>query len=306
MKNLILVIFLSFAGFASFLQASYIGTCKNYQGFSKNPRGKSPPVNILIKSLQGYHFENKISKKSDLFKKLDSLEELAKNKADLLIFWSSSSKLANFSILAKKLNKLNISTCSLDLSTISSYPQAYKILGKIFKKEKRAKKLASFISEKIRLLKKYKNKVPKSKQLSVYFARGNDGLGSVCKDSIHSETIKLIGAKNPIECPKLKNMKIRINFENLLLINPDIIITANKIFYKNFFKQNKYKFLKARKNKRIFLIPTKPINYLDSPPSFFKILGVFWLGQKVYPKYFNYDYKKIKKDFDSLFLKIRT
>jgi len=303
MKNFILIIFLSFISFVNILQASYIGTCKNYQGFSENPRGKSPPVNMLIKSLQGYKFKNKISKKSELFKKLDSLEELAKNKTDLLIFWSSSSKLANFSTLAKKLKKLNISTCSLDLSSISSYPRAYKILGKIFKKEKRANELASFIEEKLKLLNKYKNKVPKSKRLNVYFAKENDGLGSVCKDSIHSEAINLIGAKNPIKCPKLKNMKIRINYENLLLINPDIIITANKTFYKNFFKQNKYKFLKARKNKKIFLIPLKPINYLDSPPSFFKILGVFWLGKKVYPKYFDYDYEKIKKDFDKLFLK---
>jgi len=60
--------------------------------------------------------------------------------------------------------------------------------------------------------------------------------------------------------------------------------------------------LKAVKQKKVYLIPTKPINWIDNPPSFFKILGLFWLGQKVYPDYYKYDLDKEKAEFYKLFL----
>jgi iron complex transport system substrate-binding protein len=86
-------------------------------------------------------------------------------------------------------------------------------------------------------------------------------------------------------------------------MNPDVIITSSKDFYKKVFQESKYSYLKAVKEKRVYLVPKKPINWIDNPPSFLKILGALWLGQTLYPEYYQYDLKAQKKEFFKLFLK---
>lgn len=283
----------------NFIYANEIISCKDYSQFSKNIIGKSPPTNMMLQSIREYKFPNKISKKDDAFKKLSSVESLVKKDVDLVILWNSK---GDYSNLVSKLNKVNIETCALPLSSIYDYIDAYLIMGKIMQKEQRTTLLSNYIKNKLDMIENIKKDIPLEKKLSVYYARGSNGLESECEDSVHSEVIKLIGAVNPIQCNNIKNLHVNINLEKLLVINPDIIITSSKEFYKNIFKQSRYNYLNAVKNKRVYLIPKKPINWMDNPPSFFKILGALWLGQQVYPDYYKYDLEIEKKNFFKLFL----
>lgn len=284
----------------SFIHANEIITCKDYEKISQNIIGKSPPTNMMIQTIKGFNFPDKISKKDKAFKKLSSIESLIKKEVDLVVLWNSK---GDYSNLASKLKKVNIDTCALPLNSINDYVDSYLILGKIMNKEPRTILLSEYIKSKLELIDTIKKGIPIEQKLSVYYARGSNGLESECENSVHSEVIELIGGINPIQCDGIKNLHVNINLEKLLILNPDIIITSSKEFYKNIFKQSKYNYLQAVKTKRVYLIPTKPINLIDNPPSFLKILGALWLGQKVYPEYYIYDFKSEKKKFFELFLK---
>lgn len=281
------------------LYANELITCKDYKDIANNIVGKSPPSNMMLQTIRGYKFPKKISKKDEAFKKLASIESLVKKDIDLVVLWNSK---GDYSNLASKLKKVNIDTCTLPLKSIYDYIDAYLVLGKIMQKEQRAMLLSNYIKKKLEVIEKIEKQIPSSSRLRVYYAKGSNGLESECENSIHSEVINLIGATNPIKCDNIKNMRVNINYEKLLLLNPDIIITSNKTFFKNIFDESKYRYLKAVKQKKVYLIPTKPINWIDNPPSFFKILGLFWLGQKVYPDYYKYDLDKEKAEFYKLFL----
>lgn len=291
-------IFLFFI-FLNSLFALQIKTCKEYKKSSKNIIGISPPINMMIQTINEYKFSKKISKKNETFKKLASVEDLLNKNINLVVLWNSK---GDYSNLASKLNKVGINTCSIDLITIKSYIQGYKTLGKIMEKENRASKLSNYIEKKLSNIFKIKKDILKSEALKVYYAKSNDGSVTECEKSIHSEVIELIGAQNPIKCNNFKNTRVAINLEQLFLINPDVIITNKKAFFERVFINPKYKYLKAVKEKKVFFVPQKPINWIDDPPSFFKILGAYWLGSKVYPKYYKDNLKNEKNEFNQLFL----
>jgi len=281
------------------LYASEIIKCEDYNQISKDTIGKSPPLNMMIQTIKEYKFPEKISKKDEAFKKLSGIESLVEKRVDLVILWNST---GDYSNLSNNLHKVNIDSCAISLDSIDSYVEGYRTLGKIMGKEKRANELSEYIDEKLKFIKEIKNSIPDEKRLSVYYARNANGLESDCENSVHSEVIELVGATNPVKSNKIKNMHVNINLEKLLLLNPDVIITANKHFFKKIFKENKYRYLKAVKEKRVYMIPKRPINWIDNPPSFFKILGALWLGQKLYPNYYKYDLEHEKKYFFKLFL----
>ncbi len=291
--------FLLFLISINILYADGVMRCEDYKQISKDITGRSPPLNMMIQTIKEYRFPEKISKKDEAFKKLSGIESLVEKRVDLVVLWNSS---GDYSNLSNKLHKVNIDSCAIGLDSIYSYVEGYRTLGKIMNKEDRANELSSYIDEKLKSIKEIKKSIPVQKRSSVYYARSTNGLESDCEDSVHSEVIGLVGATNPVKCNKIKNMHVNIDLEKLLLLNPDVIITANKHFFKKVFKENKYRYLKAVKEKRVYLIPTRPINWIDNPPSFFKILGALWLGQKLYPDHYKYDLENEKKYFFKLFL----
>ncbi|MFT7004279.1 MAG: iron complex transport system substrate-binding protein [Sulfurimonas sp.] len=282
------------------LNANEIIRCEDYKKISNYTVGKSPPSNMMLQTIREYKFPKKISKKDDAFKKLSGIESLLEKKVDLVVLYNSSGNYAN---LASKLQKVNIDSCSINLTSIYDYIDGYRTLGRIMNKEDRANELSEYIEKKLKYVKSIEESIPLEKRVTVYYAKRSNGLESDCKDSVHSEVIELVGGINPVECNELKNTHVNINLEKLLMLNPDVIITSSKDFYKKIFKESKYRYLKAVKEKRVYLVPKKPINWIDNPPSFLKILGALWLGQALYPQYYQYDLKTQKKEFSKLFLK---
>lgn len=295
--KMVLLLLISF----TFVEAYSI--CSEYNQNVNKVVGKSPAVNMMIQTLKNYQFPEKISKKDSIFKKISSVESLAQKKIDLIILWNSS---GDYIKLAKKLKKVNVDMCSIKIDSIWDYIDEYKALGKILNEEQRGEELSSYLKNKLNSFKQISGKIPEDKKLSVYYARSQDGLQTECKNSFHSEVIDIIGAKNPVECPKISGKtRVQINYEKLLILNPDVIVVKDKSFYNELLNKRKYSFLEAVKTKSIYIIPKKPISWFDNPPSFFKILGAFWLAKKIYPEYYNYDFNKEKEVFETLFLNTR-
>ena len=92
--------------------------------------------------------------------------------------------------------------------------------------------------------------------------------------------------------------------EKFIQYNPDVILIQEKIFFENIKNSELWKDIKAVKNNKVFLIPKKPFNWFDRPPSFMRILGLQWLMANIYPDYYTFDEKKEIKKFYKLFLNV--
>ena len=69
----------------------------------------------------------------------------------------------------------------------------------------------------------------------------------------------------------------KVNAEQVILSDPDVIIAMEREFYKNIEKNPRFASLRAVKEKRVYLVPSEPFNYVTRPPSFMRLMGIRWL-----------------------------
>ncbi|MBN6065409.1 iron ABC transporter substrate-binding protein [Aggregatibacter actinomycetemcomitans] len=112
-------------------------------------------------------------------------------------------------------------------------------------------------------------------QQTAYLARSADGLQTGQKGSIHTEAMELVGLRNVVE-GEHKGLT-QVSMEQLLLWNPDIILTQYAEFFQTIKDNPQWQQLSAVKNQRVFFIPNVPFGWLDSPPGLNRLLGVRWL-----------------------------
>ena len=112
-------------------------------------------------------------------------------------------------------------------------------------------------------------------QQTAYLARSADGLQTGQKGSIHTEAMELVGLRKVVE-GEHKGLT-QVSMEQLLLWNPDIILTQYAEFFQTIKNNPQWSQLSAVKNQRVFFIPNQPFGWLDSPPSLNRLLGVRWL-----------------------------
>jgi len=282
--------------------------------------GASPPATYILYSLnpkllagKNYNF---VDKELEYLKKdindlpliggwfgkgnTANFETLLKVNPDLIVVWNYNN---SFKKVEEKLHNLGFNTISINIDVLEDYIQAYKDLGEALNLKVRAQKLSLYTKNSLENLNRLKDKIELKK--SVYYAEGIDGLQTECNGSIHADLIEYIGANNPHKCPNKTGFgRDRISMEQLIIYDPDIIITQEEDFYRNIYKNEKMLQLKAVKNKEVYFIPKSPFSWFDRPPSFMKILGALWLGNIVYKDIYNYDMQIKVKEFYKLFLNV--
>ncbi|MDD2221097.1 MAG: ABC transporter substrate-binding protein, partial [Clostridia bacterium] len=92
-----------------------------------------------------------------------------------------------------------------------------------------------------------------------------------------------------------------INMEQLLLFAPDVIVLSADGAYGKIAADKQWQALEAVKQGRYYEIPLGPYNWLSSPPSVNRIIGIKWLGSLVYPDLYNYDMVAEAQEFYKLF-----
>ncbi len=232
--------------------------------------------------------------------KTPNFETLIKVNPDLIITWNYNN---SFKKVDDKLHSLGFKTFSININSLNDYIKAYKDVGEILNMQSRAEKLSNYVANTMKELEVLKKKVSTKK--TVYYAEGIDGLQTECNNSIHADLIEYIAAYNPHRCENKAGFgRDRITLENLMIYNPDIIITQEKNFFDNVYKNEKLQHLKAVKNKKVYFIPKSPFSWFDRPPSFMKVLGAQWLGNLVYKDIYNIDINQRIKEFYKLFLNV--
>ncbi|MDR1821698.1 MAG: ABC transporter substrate-binding protein [Oscillospiraceae bacterium] len=169
---------------------------------------------------------------------------------------------------------------------------AYRSLGLILsEKAARGEEIASLIDETVSAAAANAAKIPEEERISVMYTSGTSGLATNAQGSTQAQVIPLIGAKNAIAVNEVSDRGGGniISMEELYNFDPEVIIFAAGSVYDTAGNDRVWQELSAIKNGRYYEIPGMPYNWMSSPPSINMVLGIWWLGNLLYPDVYDYD-----------------
>ena len=180
-------------------------------------------------------------------------------------------------------------------------PDALRLLGRTLGLAERGEKLAAYVEQTFAKIDAAVSEVPEGQRPRVYLARGPDGLETGVRGSINTEIIERAGGINVADAPGQKGI-VRASIEQVIVANPDTIITWDRNFYDKVFKDPLWSGIEAVKRGRVYLSPTAPFGWVDRPPSLNRIIGLKWLARKFFPDRFETkDFRQTVREFYKLF-----
>jgi len=179
-------------------------------------------------------------------------------------------------------------------------PAAIRLLAEILGVGESAEKQARFVERTFAEIEAVAKTVPVEKRPRVYLARGPDGLETGVTGSINTEIIERAGGRNVVEAAGQRGL-VRMSMEQILIADPDIILTWDRSFFDKVLKDPLWSGIKAVREKRVFLSPTAPFGWIDRPPSLNRVMGLRWLAGLFYPDRLAGDLREITGEFYRLF-----
>jgi iron complex transport system substrate-binding protein len=177
----------------------------------------------------------------------------------------------------------------------------YRAAGASLGVAKRAEELSRYTERLLADVDKRLSQVPLDKRPLVYFARGPRGLETGLKGSINVEIIERIGARNVAAERIGQGSLVAVSPEQLLLWNPETVITTEAAFAAIAANDDVWKNVKAIRTGRLYVAPTLPFPWIDQPPSVNRLIGLKWLGRILYPEIFPEDIRNETRNFYTLF-----
>jgi iron complex transport system substrate-binding protein len=186
-------------------------------------------------------------------------------------------------------------------NNITNITASIKFMGSILGEQGKANELINFYTKVMGQVNSTAANIPESGKKRVYYARDSTGLMTNPAGSSHTQLIELCGGINVAQVPITKG-SVEISMEQLLKWNPDVIIASDPVFYKEVYSDPVWQNVKAVKDKQVYLVPSSPFNWFESPPGVNVILGIPWTAKVLYPEKFkDIDLKNLTKEFYSDF-----
>lgn len=225
-----------------------------------------------------------------------NLETVIALKPDLILDVGSTSQ-TFVSLAARVREQTGIPYMLLD-GRFDATAASYRLLGRLPGLAARAEALAEYTDETFSTISKRVGAIPIAERPKVYYARGPRGLETGLGGSINVETIELL-ARNVAGTQRggLANVSI----EQVLLWNPDVIVTIDRDFAAGVASDPAWKSVAAVRNGRVHLSPKLPFGWVDFPPSVNRLIGLWWLAKIFYPERFPEDVPALTRDFYKCF-----
>ncbi len=194
--------------------------------------------------------------------------------------------------------------------TLTNQDKAYEFAGDLLNLENRSASLAEYSRTVLNHMVSKASTLSDQEKISVYYGAGMDGLETIPKGSINTETLSLVGGLNIADPGMEKNLRrMNVSIEQLLTWNPPFIILStlssnNKQLFESIQENEKWEGIKAVADNHVFEIPYGPYDWFSQPPTILRILGVQWLGNLLYPDLYNLDIEEEIKNFYSLFFSL--
>lgn len=179
---------------------------------------------------------------------------------------------------------------------------AYRMLGDILNRAGTAEPLAQFIEKSVAMAQENYAKIPESQRLSVLFGTGSTGLACNAAGSVQADVIDLVGAVNAIIPQEVSNRGggTTVSLEEVYAVEPDVILLSTGGPYDTL-AQGEWAGLRAVQSGKYYEIPGLPYDWMSSPPSVNRVLGIWWLGNLLYPELYDYDMVQVAREYYGLF-----
>ena len=179
---------------------------------------------------------------------------------------------------------------------------AYRTLGDILNRSDMAESLARFIEKTVSMARENSAKIPENQRLSVLFGTGSTGLACNAAGSVQADVIDLVGAVNAIIPQEVSNRGggTTVSLEEVYAVEPDVILLSTGGPY-DALAQREWAGLRAVQSGKYYEIPGLPYDWMSSPPSVNRVLGIWWLGNLLYPELYDYDMVQVAREYYGLF-----
>lgn len=179
---------------------------------------------------------------------------------------------------------------------------AYRTLGDILNRSDMAESLAQFIEKTVSMARENSAKIPENQRLSVLFGTGSTGLACNAAGSVQADVIDLVGAVNAIIPQEVSNRGggTTVSLEEVYAVEPDVILLSAGGPYDTL-AQGEWAGLQAVQSGKYYEIPGLPYDWMSSPPSVNRVLGIWWLGNLLYPELYDYDMVQVAREYYGLF-----
>ena len=225
-----------------------------------------------------------------------NLESVIALKPDLVLDVGSTN--ATFVSLAGRVQQqIGVPYALLD-GRFDAIGATYRKLGELTGRQEDAGKLAGYADDTFKTINGRIAAIALSARPRVYYARGPRGLVTGLGGSINVETIEML-AQNVAGGNQggLANVSI----EQVLLWNPDVIVTIDQDFAASVRSDPAWASVKAVRDGRVHLSPKMPFGWVDFPPSVNRLIGLWWLAKILYPDKFPEDMRALTHDFYTVF-----
>lgn len=224
-----------------------------------------------------------------------NLESVIALKPDLILDVGSTA--ATFASLAARVQEQTGVPYALLDGRFESIPATYRLLGKLTQRD--AEPLAGYAEQTLGQIQARVNRIPQNERPRVYYARGPRGLETGLGGSINVETIEYLGAQNV--AGERKGGLTVVSVEQVLLWNPEVIVTIDRDFAANVRSDPLWREVSAVRTGRVHLSPKMPFGWVDFPPTVNRLIGLWWLAQIFYPEHFKEDIRPLARDFYARF-----
>lgn len=182
---------------------------------------------------------------------------------------------------------------------------AYEMLGDLLGCEEDAQVLADYVHDAMAMCEENSAKIAEEDRVSVMYGTGSTGLACNAAGSTQCYVIDLVGADNAIVVPEdelsNKGGGNQISLEQLYIFDPDVLLFMEGGPYDTIGTSEEWADLTAVKNDAYYEIPGVPYCWLSNPPSVNQVIGLYWLGNLLYPDIYDYDMVEVTKEFYHLF-----
>jgi len=181
--------------------------------------------------------------------------------------------------------------------------EAFRSLGSIlYNKEDRGEKLATLVDRTLEMAAGNRAMIKEDEKVRVMYTSGPDGLGTNARGSSQAQVIELVGAENAVVVDNVtsKGGGNTVSLEQVYNFDPDVIIFSADSIYSTVGSNPAWVNLRAIRDGNYYEIPSDPYNWMSGPPSLNMILGIWWLGNLLYPQYYYYNMEQVAQEIYSI------
>lgn len=177
--------------------------------------------------------------------------------------------------------------------------EAFRTLGGLLSgKADRGEAIASLIDRTTAMAAENAAKITDDMRVCAMYTTGEDGLGTNAAGSVQAQVLELVGVENAVVVEDVTNKggSNIISLEQLYNFDPDVILFDASSIYETVADDPAWAQLTAISTGKYYEVPGSPYSWLSGPPSMNMILGVWWLGNLVYPEIYDYGMSEMTQE----------